>query len=90
VTDSIAPDGAHVQPGPGFGYGYQWWIPPGNEGEFMAMGVYNQYIYVNPETNTVIAKLSANPHYNDTTYGPSSDWPHLALFRSIAHQVHGR
>jgi CubicO group peptidase (beta-lactamase class C family) len=90
VNDSIAPDGAHVQPGPGFGYGYQWWIPPGNEGEFMAMGVYNQYIYVNPETNTVIAKLSANPHYNDTTYGPSSDWPHLALFRSIAHQVHGR
>ena len=87
VADSITPDGPHVQPGPDFGYGYQWWIPPGNEGEFMAMGVYNQYVYVNRETNTVIAKLSANPYYNDTTYTPSSDWVHLALFRSIAHQA---
>lgn len=87
VADSITADGPHVQPGPDFGYGYQWWIPPGNEGEFMAMGVYNQYIYVNRETNTVITKLSANPYYNDITYGPSSDWAHLALFRSIAHQA---
>jgi hypothetical protein len=87
VADSITPDGPHVQPGPDFGYGYQWWIPPGNEGEFMAMGVYNQYIYVNCETDTVIAKLSANPYYNDITYAPSSDWAHLALFRSIAHQA---
>ena len=86
VKDSITPDGAHVQPGADFGYGYQWWIPPGNEGEFMAMGVYNQYIYINRATNTVIAKLSANPHYNDVTYTPASDWAHLALFRALAHQ----
>lgn len=90
VADSITPDGPHVQPGPDFGYGYQWWIPPGNEGEFMAMGVYNQYIYVNRETNAVIVKLSANPFYNDINYAPSSDWAHLALFRSIAHNTDRR
>lgn len=53
----------------------------------MAMGVYNQYIYINRATNTVIAKLSANPHYNDVTYTPASDWLHLALFRALAHQA---
>jgi CubicO group peptidase (beta-lactamase class C family) len=50
----------------------------------MAMGVYGQYIYVNPDSNTVIVKLSANPFYNDISYLPSSDASHLAFFRSIA------
>ena len=49
----------------------------------MAMGVYGQYIYVNPVNSTVIVKLSANPHYNDLSYIPSSDYSHLAFFRSI-------
>lgn len=45
------------------GYGYQWWVPEGNEGEFMASGVYNQNIYVNPKRATVIVKLSANRQF---------------------------
>lgn len=37
-----------------------WWIPPGNETDrdFSAIGVFGQYIYVNPATRTVIVKLS--------------------------------
>ena len=84
VESSVTPDGAHVQPGKEFGYGFQWWIPEGNDGEFMAIGIYNQSIYVNPMTNTVVAKLSANPKFNDKSYVPSSHYSELELFRAIA------
>lgn len=85
VKESTTPDGPHVQPTKNeFGYGYQWWLPETTQGEFMARGVYNQYIYVNPTTKTVIVKLSANPKYNDKTYVPSFANSHLALFRAIA------
>ena len=84
VQASIIPDGPHVQPDESFGYGYQWWIPKSDVGEFMAIGIYNQNIYVNPSTNTVIVKLSANPNYNDASYVPSSDYAALELYRAIA------
>lgn len=69
VRSSIHPDGAHVTPGSrtnsahDLGYGFQWWIPESEEGEFLAVGVYNQFIYVNPTRNTVIVKHSANPNF---------------------------
>ncbi len=69
VKASVTPDAAHLQPGVransahDLGYGYQWWIPEGTDGEFLAVGVYNQFIYVNPTTNTVIVKHSANPNF---------------------------
>lgn len=85
VEASTHPDAPHVQPSEThFGYGYQWWIPESKQGEFMAMGVYGQYIYVNPTTKTVVVKLSANPKYNDKDYVPSNDFAHLELFRAIA------
>ena len=84
VADSRTMDQPHLLPGNDFGYGYQWWMVGGDSGEFMAMGVYGQYIYINPETNTVIVKNSANPFYNDTSYIPSSDFSHLALFRALS------
>jgi hypothetical protein len=87
VDASVIPDGAHVQPNEdSFGYGYQWWIPLSDSGEYMAMGVYGQYIYVNPSTKTVIVQLSANPNYNDPAFIPSNDFAHLELFRAIALQ----
>ena len=52
--------GGHVFPS---GYGYQWWVPAGDEGEFSAIGVYNQFVYVNPQKHSVIVKLSANRAY---------------------------
>ena len=84
VADSRTMDQPHLLPGNDFGYGYQWWMVGGDSGEFMAMGVYGQYIYINPETDTVIVKNSANPFYNDTSYIPSSDFSHLALFRALS------
>ena len=85
VKASVTPDAPHVQPTEDdFGYGYQWWIPKGTEGEFMALGVYNQNIYINPTTKTVIVKLSANPRFNESSYVPSSSMAALEMYRKIA------
>ena len=83
VQSSITSVAPHLQKG-AFGYGYQWWIPKGNVGEFMARGVYNQNIYINPATKTVIVKLSANPRFNDKTYVPGNDYAAIELYRAIA------
>lgn len=62
------------------GYGYQWWIPEGEEGEFMAIGVYGQWIYVNPSRNVIIVKTSADPNFTEPDY----DQKHVELFRALA------
>lgn len=41
------------------GYGYQWWLF--DNGRFEAQGIYGQLIYVAPEENVVIVKLSNWP-----------------------------
>jgi CubicO group peptidase (beta-lactamase class C family) len=41
------------------GYGYLWWIL--NEGDYMALGSYGQWIYVNPAEDTVTVLLGAVP-----------------------------
>lgn len=87
VKSSVTPDGPHVQPGKEFGYGYQWWIPKGDEGEFMAIGVYNQCVYINPTTNTLVVKLSANPKFNDKSFVPSSHYSELELYRAITKEL---
>jgi CubicO group peptidase (beta-lactamase class C family) len=45
------------------GYGYQWWIPYGEDrdGAFQAVGIRGQTIYVNPARRVVIAQFSAWP-----------------------------
>lgn len=81
----------HLQPesknsaSPGLGYGYQWWLPDGKEDEILAIGIFNQYIYINPTTNTVIVKNSANKNYYDRSNPYRSHLVHLELFREIAH-----
>ena len=93
VRDSITPDGPHLTPGDNplsdypLGYGYQWWIPGGDEGEFMAIGVYNQMIYIAPESSMVIVKLSANSSYGtaeDTDM--ASELETIEFFRAIANK----
>lgn len=80
----------HLQPqsdnssSKGMGYGYQWWISDGNEGEFMAMGVFNQHIYVNPTTNTIIVKNSANKNFYEKDNPYASTKTHVELYRKIA------
>lgn len=48
VRDSVDVSAEYSKPGANhdaynaIGYGYQWWVPEGEEGEFMAIGVYGQ------------------------------------------------
>jgi CubicO group peptidase (beta-lactamase class C family) len=93
VKDSITPDGPHLTPGNNplsdypLGYGYQWWVPGGDKGEFMAIGVYNQMIYVAPESNMVIVKLSANSSYGtDEDTDMASELETIEFFRAIANK----
>jgi len=87
VLASVSPDAKHLLPENNklFGYGYQWWIPRGTEGEFMALGVYNQYIYINPSTRTVIAHNAANHRFNEKDNPYADPKVILELFRTIAH-----
>ncbi|MFD6183575.1 serine hydrolase domain-containing protein [Streptomyces goshikiensis] len=42
-----------------WGYSAQWWHAIGGDGtDFSAIGIHGQYIYVNPDTRTVVVKLS--------------------------------
>ncbi len=68
-----------------FGYGYQWWIPPNADGEFYAVGVYGQYIYVNPKAGIVIAKNAAHREFMETDATGEGYMAHnITLFRAIA------
>ncbi len=79
---------APTQPG-SFGYGYQWWVPipqeGPNAGDFFAVGIYGQYIYVNPARNIVIAKNAAHRGFSYPLegYGDPMD-VNIQMFRSIA------
>ena len=94
VKASVTPDAPHIQPGSGpdpeftLGYGYQWWIPKGDEGEFVAIGVYNQFIYVNPAHAVVIVKLSANNSYGTSTEESSyREMETIEFFRTIVGEL---
>lgn len=39
--------------------------PNKNQGDYLAIGVYNQFVYVNPSSGIVIARNSSNPNYNN-------------------------
>ncbi|MCC1493238.1 serine hydrolase [Cognatishimia sp. F0-27] len=42
-------------------YGYQWWIPhDARDGEFLARGVYGQYVYIDQQSATVVALTGAD------------------------------
>ena len=64
--------------GTSWGYGYQWWFPPGDRGTVLAAGVWGQFIYVDARRGVVIVKTSVDPDFE-----PNSDET-IALFDGIA------
>lgn len=65
----------------GTGYGYQWWIPPGaRPGQFMARGVYGQYIYIDQGRNVVVAINGADRLFTQRGANAQNE----NMFRSIA------
>jgi hypothetical protein len=67
------------------GYGYQWWLPHDADNEFMALGIYGQFIYVNKHLNVVIVKNSADTHFMENN--KESRVKAIEAFRSIAKQM---
>ena len=97
VEQSTRPDAPHLMPDAYpeksdsvfFGYGYQWWLGPSVIDpskpcrDYMAIGVYNQFIAVFPEQGIVIAKNSAWADYaKDPKF--QSEMEAFAAFRTIA------
>jgi len=93
VRASATPDAPHLMPGRDnplhdwpMGYGYQWWIPENQpadgRGDFSAIGIYGQFVYVNPSERVVIAKTSAYEDYNET--GDEMEFEAMEVFRAIA------
>ena len=85
VKASVTPDAPHLMPSPtSLGYGFQWWLPE-IDGAYTAIGVYNQFVWVDPAWRTVIAKTSAFRRYGADLQPQSYRViDHFALFRAIA------
>lgn len=80
ASEEFAKPGANNDAYNAIGYGYQWWIPEGNQGEFMAIGVYGQWIYVNPSKQVIIVKTSADSDFME----PGYELKHVEFFRAVA------
>lgn len=87
IDMATSPDAPHLMPGKQAhsnniqGYGFQWWIPEVDEGDFYATGIYDQYIYVQPSAHVVITALSANHHFTERE--PWGKRQHIYLFKSL-------
>lgn len=93
VRASVRADAPHLQPGQPIladhplqlGYGYQWWLPDGDRGEFSAIGIYNQLVYVDPSRGVTIVKLSANPAYGTSMdESTNREIENVAFLRAIS------
>ncbi len=60
-----------------WGYSNHWWVPMGEENDFSAIGIWGQFVYINPEQNVVIVKSSADPNFK------SNEYETIKVFRQI-------
>ncbi len=82
ITAATTPS-ANTAPG-AIGYGYQWWIPQGSTpGQFMAEGIYGQYIYIDQPRNVVIVVTSADRDFTADGVQTGNE----AMFRRIAESL---
>jgi len=70
-------------------YGYMWWIPPQTEpvhvGAFEAIGIFGQFMYINPREHVVIVVLSARSKPSETGRLELDD---DAFFAAVATALH--
>ncbi|WP_417733707.1 serine hydrolase domain-containing protein [Roseovarius sp.] len=63
------------------GYGYQWWIPKGApEGQFIARGIYGQYIFIDQNSDVVIVVTAADRKFRE----PGVHDANIAMLRALA------
>jgi CubicO group peptidase (beta-lactamase class C family) len=71
-------------------YGYMWWIPPQtvpiHDGAFEAVGIFGQYMYINPREHLAVVTLSARPKPVDKSRDELAD--DAAFFAAVATALH--
>jgi len=65
---------------PGGSYKNQWWITNGLNREMYGVGIYGQYLWIDPVHEMVIAKFSTLPYATSSVHSRM----HMALFETIA------
>lgn len=69
-------------------YGYMWWIPPQADpihaGAFEAIGIFGQFMYINPREHLAIVVLSARSKPSETALQLDDD----AFFAAVASALH--
>ncbi|MCW1951607.1 MAG: beta-lactamase family protein [Octadecabacter sp.] len=82
IVESTSPS-ANTTPDQ-YRYGYQWWIPVGaTEGQFMARGIYGQYIYIDRPRGVVIAVNGADRGFRNLGVDDSN----VEMFRLITESL---
>lgn len=82
--DPAAAEGtAYQQVHPRGAYSNQWWVTNNDRGNFYAVGIHGQFIWVDPQTNTVIVKFSSCPE------PVTVEWNrfHADLLRDVCHAI---
>jgi CubicO group peptidase (beta-lactamase class C family) len=70
---------------PGGSYRNQFWISADADGCFCGIGIYGQYVWMNPTSDVVIAKVSSLPLADD-----DDAWAeHVAFFDDLSHRGDG-
>ncbi len=79
VRDSTTPS-ARTEPGR-MQYGYQWWMPKdARPGEVFALGIYDQFVYIDRQAGVVIAVNAAHRGFRN----PGVMDENIAMLRAIA------
>ena len=79
--DPAAAAGSFGTVHPGGSYRNQFWITGDSHGCFYGVGIYGQYVWMDPASDVVIAKLSSLP-----VADADADWAdHIAFFTRLSH-----
>lgn len=92
VERATTPHAPHLMPGlradclKPWGYGYLWWTHEyPYAGDYFASGIHGEYVYICPEKDLVIAKLTANTHFYDRP--ESYKLNYADMFQAIARSL---
>ncbi|MCV6629455.1 MAG: beta-lactamase family protein [Flavobacteriaceae bacterium] len=67
------------------GYKNQWWLPVEDDGgDFSAVGIYGQFLYINPKRNIVIV---SNGAYGNYPLDYEADIRKMTMLQAIAKQI---
>jgi CubicO group peptidase (beta-lactamase class C family) len=82
--DNLLPGNADDKDEEDWGYQYQWWqFPDAEDGAYCAVGVFGQYIYINPVKDIVIVRTAFEPQ----TPGRERYERIEAVFKSVVNNI---